>query len=86
MGGNLSEILERKKDRLVSKFLKNKEPAFMDNHARILDDYFQENYEASTIGPRLVKDKNPYAIIAVGGYGRREQCIHSDIDLLFLFE
>ena len=30
--------------------------------------------------------KNPYAVIALGGYGREEQCIHSDVDLLFLFE
>ena len=30
--------------------------------------------------------KNPYAIIALGGYGREEQCIHSDVDLLFLFK
>ncbi len=30
--------------------------------------------------------KKPYAIIALGGYGRQEQCIRSDVDLLFLFE
>ena len=30
--------------------------------------------------------ENPYAIIALGGYGRQEQCIHSDVDLLFLFK
>ena len=30
--------------------------------------------------------KNPYAMIALGGYGRAEQCVFSDVDLLFLFE
>jgi [protein-PII] uridylyltransferase len=30
-------------------------------------------------------EKNPYAILALGGYGRQEQCLHSDIDVLLLF-
>ncbi|MEJ2656927.1 MAG: HD domain-containing protein [Desulfobacterales bacterium] len=38
------------------------------------------------IGPKMGLEKNPYAIIALGGYGRMEQFIHSDVDLLFLFE
>ena len=27
----------------------------------------------------------PVAVAAVGGYGRRQMCLHSDVDLLFLF-
>jgi len=31
-------------------------------------------------------DKKPYAIIALGSYGRKEQCLHSDVDVLLLFK
>ncbi len=81
-----SKMLQKKRDRLISGFLNKRDPFFLEHNARILDDYFRESFERSEVGPIMRINKNPYAIFALGGYGREEQCIHSDVDLLFLFE
>jgi [protein-PII] uridylyltransferase len=78
--------LQQKTQALIARLLKGKEPDFLKQHARLLDDYFRRAFESSMVGPRMDIRKNPYAIIALGGYGREEQCIHSDVDLLFLFK
>jgi len=81
-----AERLRENTDHLIFGFLKRKSPDFIKRHAQVLDDYFFESYESSRVGPEMGMEKNPYAIIALGGYGRKEQFIHSDVDLLFLFE
>jgi [protein-PII] uridylyltransferase len=81
-----SGLLQKKTEELIARFLKGREPDFLKQHARILDDYFRQAFETSMVGPRMDIGKNPYTIIALGGYGREEQCIHSDVDLLFLFK
>ncbi len=81
-----SKILLKRRNGLISSFLKGKEPDFLESNAQILDDYFFESFEKSMVGPSMEINKNPYAIIAVGGYGRKEQCVNSDVDLLFLFK
>ncbi len=78
--------LRQKTHGLIARFLKGKEADFLKQHARLLDDYFRHVFETSMVGPRMDIGKNPYAIVALGGYGREEQCIHSDVDLLFLFK
>lgn len=81
----ISEILQKKREALISSFISGEAPDFPRKHARFLDDYFCESFVTSRIGPHMGLSKNPYAIIALGGYGRQEQCVHSDVDLLFLF-
>jgi [protein-PII] uridylyltransferase len=81
-----SDQLQQKTGVLVERLFQGNIRDFLKQHARILDAYFIEAFEASMVGPRMDISKNPYAIIAQGGYGREEQCIHSDVDLLILFK
>jgi len=82
----VAQTLQLNRERLISRFLKNQEPDFLMRNAGLLDDYFIDSFEASMVGPQMGISKNPYAFIALGGYGRQEQCFHSDVDLLLLFK
>lgn len=80
------KILKQQKEALVARFLKSGDADFLTRHALLIDQYFLESFEKSNVGPRMGLSRNPYAIIALGGFGRKEQCIYSDVDLLILFD
>jgi len=80
------QVLQKKKDELVSRFVRGHAPNFVEEHAEILDEYFQESFARSSVGPCIHMEKNACVLIALGGYGRKEQCLHSDVDVLLLFK
>jgi len=82
----ISNTLKQKREKLLAEMTAMEPLAFMQQHAGFLDAYFRESFENSNVGPTLALYKNPCAIIALGGYGRGEQCVHSDVDILFLFQ
>jgi [protein-PII] uridylyltransferase len=78
--------LKEKRAQLNSNYHKMCATEYIRENARILDEYFLDTFVKSRVGPILNGNKNPCAIVALGGYGRDEQCVHSDVDILILFE
>jgi [protein-PII] uridylyltransferase len=74
------------REALLSRFESMDPGEFLEAHAVLVDEYFLASFAQSAVGPQMGIMKNPYVLVALGGYGRTEQCVYSDIDLLFLFE
>lgn len=85
-GKKIAEDLQIRQKDLIKKFLNGKEHSFLEQNSMLLDEYFHESFSKSAAGMEISISKNPFAIVALGGYGRKEQCIYSDVDILFLFE
>jgi len=86
MKKNFAKSLKKDLTVHIKKFNQGTLLNFERQYSRLIDSFFQNSYVNSKIGKRMIEKKHPFAIIALGGYGRSEQCVHSDIDLLILFE
>ena len=82
----ISDQLKSEREKLNAAVNKLNAREFLKANAAAVDEYFLASFSQSAVGPRMGIMQNPYALIALGGYGRQEQCVDSDIDLLFLFE
>jgi len=78
--------LEAEREKLIDSFLKNRSSDFLYKHCKLIDDYFKSAFEIAGGNKKIKPDIKKYAIAALGGYGRKEQAICSDIDIMILFE
>jgi len=78
--------LEAARNTLLAEFTHMPADEFMRRHSRLFDAYFRQCCDEDRVRAVLDIHRNPYAVAALGGYGRREQNVHSDVDVLLLFD
>ncbi|UCN01105.1 HD domain-containing protein [Sulfurimonas sp. SWIR-19] len=84
------QYIKEYKESLPELFTKNQGKDFLVRHTKKLDSIIELMYKTvlrRAFGNYLpMRSSIPIAIIALGSYGREQLCVHSDIDLLIVYQ
>lgn len=81
----VAAALKSKRRALLDELSEGRADDFHQRHSDILDEYFRLRLSEIWPGESGRPEEKPFTVLAVGGYGRREVCPHSDVDILVAY-